>query len=87
MQQPTLVLWRSVLLAGLDDARRSAAGEEWIWSRDFELVCMFARVDPGAVRCAFYRQMDKAADSVAAKVSIPRCGHGADTRKSVLRAT
>lgn len=61
MQQPILVMWRAVLLAGLSDARRSDAGEEWIWSRDFELVCTLARVDPGAVRCAFYRQVDEAA--------------------------
>jgi hypothetical protein len=54
-------LWLQVLKVGLDDARRSDAGEAWLWSDDFGMVCALAGVDPEAVRGLFYARLDAAA--------------------------
>lgn len=54
-------LWRRVLTDGLKEARRSAEGEGWIWTPDFEQVCYLAGFEPEAVRDGFYRQVDEAA--------------------------
>lgn len=54
-------LWLQVLQVGLYDARRSDAGEAWVWSDDFGMVCALAGVDPEAVRGRFYARQDAAA--------------------------
>lgn len=54
-------LWRRVLTDGLKEARRSAEGEGWIWTPDFEQVCYLAGFEPEAVREVFYRHVDEAA--------------------------
>ena len=54
-------LWLQVLKVGLFDARRSDAGEAWVWSDDFGMVCALAGVDPEYIRGDFYRRQDTAA--------------------------
>jgi len=61
MHKEMELLWRRVLTDGLKEARRSAEGESWIWTPDFEQVCYLAGFEPEAVRDGFYRQVDEAA--------------------------
>ena len=61
MKEPFQSLWAAVLKAGLKDARRSADGEGWIWTPDFEQVCYLAGLEPDAVREGFYHAQDLAA--------------------------
>ena len=60
MQDPIQALWLSVLMVGLEDARRTPHAEEWLWSPDFDYVCALAQTTAEDVRNAFYRQADAA---------------------------
>jgi hypothetical protein len=52
MTAPESQLWRAILAHALHDAAKGKdAG--WIGSRDFEIVCTFAGLDPDAVRDRF----------------------------------
>ena len=53
-------LWLTVLKVGLHDARRSDAGERWLWSDDFAEVCALAGVEAEYIRANFYRRQDAA---------------------------
>lgn len=61
---PSLHLWRAVLVAGLHDA---AKGDDpgWIGSRDFRLVCALAQVNPEAVQRAYAPERFKRLRKVA----------------------
>lgn len=61
MHKEMELLWCRVLTDGLKEAKRSAKGEGWIWTPDFEQVCDLAGFEPEAVRDGFYRQVDEAA--------------------------
>lgn len=56
MENPELFLWRTVLVAGLQDDARGA-DTKWLGSRDFAHVCYLADLDPDAVLRAYRPEM------------------------------
>ncbi|MFO7757521.1 MAG: hypothetical protein R6V26_03425 [Roseovarius sp.] len=52
---PSLHLWRSVLIHGLHDAAQAQTPQDaaWIGSPDFVQVCILAEVNPEAVLRAY----------------------------------
>ena len=71
MRGPESQLWRAILAHALHDA---AKGKDtgWIGSRDFEIVCTFAGLDPDAVRDRFKPEAYSKAIRAARVANMPR---------------
>ena len=50
-QSAERALWLSVINIGLRDAKKGR-DENWVWSKDFDRICMMVSLSPSAVRSA-----------------------------------